>query len=200
MTDFNPPTPTLFNYTAAASGVVESVNYNAALGYSTQRSDGGTGGADKGLFRGKAVPASTWTALLRARPFPAGAGDRVRTGLAVYESSTGKIAWVGLNQSVGLLYLSVLYATSLTTYGTEAFAQSIIGAVPNYFKIEYNGTNYLFSASFDEGLSFTQLASIAKTTLFTTEADKIGLYVETFGTAVLPPGLFVTSYQDPDYM
>ena len=204
MADFNPPTSTLFSFQALGSGTGLSISFDASKGYSIVRTDTGVTGADLGAFQGKAVPAGgSWTAKMKFKPFTAGAAnDRHRIGLAVYESATGKIMWVGFNYSEGTRIISAIHTTSLNSFGTTDLAVSYVGRTPDYVAITWNGTSYLMKMSFDGGITYVTLATVAATTAFTTAADKIGIYINGFTNSApfhFQPGALIDYYNDPDF-
>jgi hypothetical protein len=195
-TDFNPPTTGLFSYAAAASGGTVSANYDSARGYSFAKTDAGS--SDRAVFQGKAVPVSTpWTATMRVQMSPALASEYARVGIGLYNSSSGKLLLCGTALNGGVIDLTVMYFTALATYSSSPLSSAILGKIPVWLQVSFDGTTYTFSASFDENITWVTLATMLAATYFT--ADKIGIAIETFGTATIKPTALITYYHDPDF-
>ena len=198
----HPPTPTLFSFSAKASGVTDSVTYDADRGYSIARTDTGVGGIETVDFRGKAVPAgSSWTATAKVvlGPPPTG-GVFYREGIAIHESATGKSLFLGINHQAGSPFLAVYFFNSLTSFGSGPYSVAICQEdLPELFRISYDGTNYTFATSYDNMVTWTTLATLAKSSFFT--ADKIGAFVECFQGSTFPlPTMSIPYYSDPDFV
>jgi hypothetical protein len=199
-TDIRPPTTAQFSYTANGTSVTQSATYDSARGLSVQRTDSPSAGQNRACFRGKAVPASTWTATMRVKHGPARNNNYQRSGFALFESATNKMAVVGVSYENGVLQLEVSTWTDLNTFGSIVYGNSaVVGNMPEFFRIVWNGTNYQFQVSFDESITWTTLYTAAATALFTTAADKIGVAVGTYQSIDLAPATAnVKYYADPD--
>jgi hypothetical protein len=97
-------------------------------------------------------------------------------GLWLIESATGKILSLHVGYSAGVLIWTSRW-TNVTTFGaTINTVTPVVTPVQNpyYLRIELSGSNYLCKYS-KTGHLWTTLSTVAKTTPFTTEADRIGL-------------------------
>jgi len=194
-----PPTTSLFSFTANATSATQSATYDAGKGLSVSKTDAGASSTDRAIFNGKAVPVSTpWTATGKIRVSPSLATEFVRAGLAIYNSSSGKLLFVGINNQSGAAHLVVMYFTALGTFSSSPYDKTILPInVPLWYRITDDGTNNLFYISFDDGVTFTLVATCSRASFFT--ADKVGVAIETFGAITVTPAMLVPHYDDPDF-
>lgn len=106
------------------------------------------------------------------------------TGIIFREAATGKFITFGMSMTGTIpMGIASYRFTNATTYAGTADLSITGGNTPhNFFTGKYlwlraqdDNTNLIFSASPD-GVEFTQLLSIARTTHFTTAPDEIGFY------------------------
>jgi hypothetical protein len=197
MSDFNPPTTTLFSYADAAASAVASVTYDATHGYSLAKTDGGAASTERAIFQGKAVAAGTWDATMKFDFSPVVNNEFARFGLGITNSTSHKLTFVGMNMQGGTPELTVMEYTNMGTFNTAPFSQGVIGEIPEWFRISWDGTNYTFKVSFDNSITWVTLATLSAASTFT--ADHIGAVVETFGTLTIHPTLVALYYHDPDF-
>jgi hypothetical protein len=201
--DLHPPSTSLFSYTANGTGVTQSQTYNALRGLSVKRTDAGTASADRVGFIGKAVPGSTpWTATAKIEIAPTLSTEFHRIGMAIHESATGKVIYVGHNTqgSANGVKLTCYYYSSLTAFGSAPGSFDKLYTLqnpPQWFRISYDGTTYTFSISFDDGVTFTSVATALSASFFT--ADKIGVAMASFGAITTVPMALVRYWDDPDF-
>lgn len=194
---FQPPTTALFTLSNDASGVTTSIVDDGTRGYSFKRTDTGASSTERVSFRGKAVPAgSSWECVLGMKWAVSGSTEVHRYGLALLENSSGKSLFICANNENGTTKVTVFYFTALGTFSSAPFSLATIGARPELLKVAYDGTNYIFSVSFDDGISWQVVSTLAKASYFT--ADRVGVIVETFGTYNFLPGMLAYYYNDPD--
>jgi hypothetical protein len=196
----NPPSSTLFSYVVGAFGVTTSTAFDAVRGTSIMRTDSG-GSGEHAFFRGKAVPASTpWTATMRFRtPGVTTAGEYNRCGLSLYDTVSGKLFILGVNTQGTAPAIMLQYFTSLTTYSSTLFADTIVGENPEWFQISFDGTTYTFQISYDNAITWVTVATALASSYFT--ANKVGAAIETFGTISANPPIpqmLIPYYNDPD--
>lgn len=156
------------------------------------------GGTDVGVFRGKAIPASTWTATAQIKFGVGDTSDTTRRGMALYNSSSHKFTILGISNDNKLL---VIEFTDLNTFSSTA--QSIamaaaMGIVVEWFQINFDGTNYSFRVSSDEGVTYTEIANVTAAAIGT--PTHIGFGLQSFGS--FRSGfcnISVPNYTDPDF-
>ncbi len=96
-------------------------------------------------------------------------------GITLRESSSSKIAFFKLNAN-GVLECA--YGPSATNLTTDAFtSHSTLSMSAIWLRITLSGSNYVFFVS-PNGQQWVQIAVVAKTTMFTTAADKWGFAVD----------------------
>lgn len=194
-----PPTTTLFSMANSGTGVATSIVANSNY-YTMVRTDGGSTSAERVAFQGKAAPsASTWSATGTFVPTPYGKSEYIRTGLGLVLNSTGQALVICVNTQNGSPSISVYYFSNLNTFGSALVSRSVVAwtRFPIMFRIGDDGTNYTFSVSLNNGLSFDMLATAAKASYFT--ADRIGVVAETYGTATAGDArVDCVYYSDPD--
>lgn len=202
--DFHPPDTSLFSMTNLGTSVTVDATYSAAKGLTVRRTDGGSSSADRLGFVGKAVPSGTWTAEM-AFEWPALGGSNIynRIGLTLVENGTGKWvqAKVGVDNST-TASIQVQYSTGLSSGTSSSGSAYVLNGPPTRvrFKCVYDGTNYTFTVSLDDGITYLTLATMAKATYFTTAADRIGIGLQSFTT--FTANAFqarITYYSDPDF-
>lgn len=196
----HPPTTTLFSLAANGSSVSSVATDAPGWGYSMVTGDGGVSSADRARFRGKAVPtAGTWDATMQLRPGPMANGDFQRFGLGIYNNSSGKMAFVGLNNQGGTYNIEVMEWTDLNTFSAAPFTATVTQAGwPDWFRISWNGTSYIFKVSYDHGATYQVLATVSAASLFT--ATHVGAVLQTFTTiTVQPASMLIPYYSDPDF-
>ena len=197
-TDFNPPTTTLFSFAAAAASATVSINYDSLRGYSIQKSDAGAASTDRLVFQGKAVPASTpWTATMKIDTRVVGSGDFDRIGISLYDTVSGKLLLHGINFQGGTIDLTTMYFTALGTFSASPYSQAVVGTLPQWFRVSFDGTTYTFAISFDGNITWVTVASLAAASYFT--ANKVGIALETFAVPVIKPTALILYYNDPDF-
>lgn len=200
----HPPTAELFDFQAAAAGIVLRKTANARA-YSMVRTEITNG--DVVAFCGKNVPAGTaWQADAILKGGLPKNGVYLRTGIGLHESATGKsIVWghdTGGNDS-GQGSMLVQYYNALNSFGSTPYSlPRVVLERELWLRIRYDGTNYYFDESLDYGASYQNRASVAKSNFFT--ADKIGLCMESYnafnGTADNGQLAIQCHYwSDPDY-
>lgn len=199
--EIHPPDTSLFSLTNLGTGVTLGTAYNADKGLSVWRSDSGSASNDRSGIIGKAVPAGgSWTAEMTLSVSPSTAdSETVRVGLGLYETATGK--FLGATVGGSSTALVDFHGTGLTGGLTGHFVKNL-KHVPQYirFKVVYDGTNYTFSASFDDGISYLAMSTLAKATYFTTAADRIGLFFNSFSTFTASTcRARIIYYSDPDF-
>jgi len=196
-----PPTTSLFSYQALGTGVTLGVNGGTNT-YAVKRTDTGTA-AERCGFRGKAVPAgSSWTAEIGFFTTPFGRSSKLRAGLMLYESGTGKFLLFNYDSENGSPQLFIFGSTSLDAITAVVTTGPVVygGRFPFHQRVTYDGTNYTFEYSLDLGESWESFAVVAKATYFTTAADKIGMGLNTGtsqGTGECRADIYY--YDDPDF-
>jgi hypothetical protein len=197
----HPPTTGLFTQSAAASPAATSVTAGS-LAYTMLRTDTGTASAERAAFRGKAVPAGTsWTVTAIIRPPIIGRDVYLRSGLALYESATGKLIYIGHNTQANAPAFVVYYFSNLSTFSTQLAGFNEYQLSEYWVRVSYDGTNYSWSFSQDFGNSWITMVTEAKATRFTTAADQVGLVLESFGAITASRfALSCTYWNDPDFV
>ena len=110
-------------------------------------------------------------------------------GLLLYESGTSKMVLYGFGgDTAGSSLLSIQNYTDGNTPSTTPFATNEAPSEPGYFwlKVVYNHTttpNYSFYYSFDGATWIDLTWTENKTTFFTTNADNIGIWINTVRNA-----------------
>lgn len=195
MTDFSPPTAASFSYADNATGVTTSINYDSARGLSVARTDGGAGAADILAFQGKAVPSGAWSAKMRFDCSCAVNTEYTRMGLAIHDSVSHKSLMVGINFQGGSIDLVVIYFASLTAFTSAPYSTQIIGDNPAWFRIDWDGTtNYTFYVSYDDNITWVQVAQLAAASYLT--ATHLGALLETYNAVTIKPTMNITYYSD----
>lgn len=129
-------------------------------------------------IREKAI-ANTTTGVLEIAFLPALADTAAGggMGLILRESGTAKVLIMRYNTNANGPAVFVTYGTGPTTLTTNSLNQAIqFPNTPVFQRVAISGTNYLFSISAD-GRHWIQVLSLAKTTPFTTAADRWGFGV-----------------------
>lgn len=181
--DINPPTTALFDQQQLGTGVGLAAAYDLRKGLTVARTDTGTAAAERIGFLGKAVPAgSNWTAEMTVRhpPICTTSGAYIRTGLCLFESATGKHLLMGLNTNNNSPALVLMHWTAIATYGTQPYGVGSRTLPPVRYRVVYDGTNYVFSVSFDDGEYYFTVYTAGKASFFTTAADLIGVGLQSF--------------------
>lgn len=202
--DIRPPTLTLFNYTANGTGVTQSATYNSTRGLQMTRTDSLSSG-DHAAFLGKAVPASTWTSIMKIETLMF-SNDYLRWGLSIHNSATKDTVAVGINWSSGSPVVAVIRYNALDNF-TSSLAQApasgslSLGSAElvKWFKITWDGTNYAFFYSDDDQITWTQLYTVTSATLGFT-ATHLGICMQHFnGSNVANWKTICRYYSDPDF-
>ena len=126
----------------------------------------------------------------------------LRIGLCLVENSTGKHLNACYNTNNQGPQFNLFSFSALGTFGSALHTSGAIfgGRFPVFFKVVYDGTNYVFTYSLDFMDSWETMATAAKATYFTTAADRIGIDVQTFATfAANEPRADIFYYSDPDF-
>jgi len=198
--DVRPPTTSLFNLTTTSPGATLATGYHASKGLTVVRTD--TGGGEGIGFLGKSVPAgSSWTAEMSIRVSPwQRVNPYLRPGMTLLEESTGKFLHACLNSQGGDPQINLYHFSALQTYGSSLYATHV--DLPEFmrFRIVYDGTNYDFSLSYDDGITWVAMASAAKATYFTTAPDRIGIGLQHFSGFSRRFQAQILYYSDPDYV
>lgn len=196
-TSIHPPTNALFSVTANGTGGTQASTDSSTLGWSFRRTDTGSGGTDVGCFRGKTIPASTWTATAKIIFGAGDTSDTTRRGMALYNSTSHKLTILGYSNDAHLL---VIEFTDLNTFSSTA--QSIAMApgpdLPSWYQINFDGTNYSFRVSTDGGTTFTEIANVTASSIGT--PTHIGMALQSFSTFRSGfNSIAVPNYTDPDF-
>ncbi|PKB19665.1 hypothetical protein B0I00_1905 [Novosphingobium kunmingense] len=181
----SPPTSAQFTYQAAGTGAGGTITSGTKF-YSIRRTDTGTFSGERVYFSGKAVPGgSSWTVVMGILPNAREqeiSNRYFKIGLGLYESGTGKhmhIVHDSYNQTPRVeAQRFTSLNSSATGIGTDVLLAK--GRFPILFRVVYDGTNYALGYSLDDGATWDTYATVAKTTAFTTAADKVGLSVGSF--------------------
>jgi hypothetical protein len=130
-----------------------------------------------------AIPAATYTVIAAFVPL-LDHDDVFQAGLAVYEVATGKAVTYTMYVENGLLTLGWDAQATFTTASTSSDAILVphLNASLVWLKMVVDGSNRAYSYSLD-GQHWKQWTSHAKTTGFTTNADRVGLAINANGTA-----------------
>jgi len=125
-----------------------------------------------------ALPTPTWSLVGRVQLIFLDDGNQYG-GIHLYESGTGKIFTFGVIAGNEGSLRSILW-TNVTTFNTNS--KTVLCTLRHiWLRIDYDGTNYTPYWGLD-GYSWVQFgAPVAKTTPFTTEADKVGFFSNAAG-------------------
>lgn len=197
--DIHVPDLTLFSTTANGTGVTQANTFAADFGLCLTRTDTGTGGSERAAFLGKNVPASTpWTATARIKG-SIQPSSYLRYGLAVYDGT--KLTVLAIHNFNGSsLSVALMRFTDLDTFNTTTAFQDFTPGTPypEWFRINFDGTNYTFQISLTNSLSWLTIGTLAAAAIGT--ATKIGLAVESFGAITANWGnATLLYYDDPDF-
>ena len=146
----------------------------------------------------KATPATPYTftaSFLSSGSTSAGNGRC--PGLLLRESGTGKIMSVSYGPGIGVV--SSDRWTNATTYaatdGSSPANGSTQSIAPRFLRISNDNTNIVTKISWD-GQNWVQLASVGKTTAFTTAPDEVGWGCEPEGSATTNPLTLISWKQE----
>jgi hypothetical protein len=199
---FHPPLASLFNLAANGTGVSATLTDNTNY-LSIVRTDGGAAG-ERLAFRGKAVPAgSAWTVTVGFLLPDAGSGERLRVGLALRESSTGKMVTFINNTEAGSNVLAIFNYNGADSYGSSDLSYGTFGGRKEMFlRVALVGTNYVYSVSWDYGIDWEVMATVPVTTRFTTAANQVGISIGTAAAVTIGKKwrADVFYYSDPDFV
>lgn len=176
---WSPPAASLFTTFTNSAGVTT----NIAL---TDDSDVGLivvgatmpAGADRGARAVMAIPGGNWTATMHVgswfvQPDP----SHIGFGLVLAESGTAKLQTLMLLESTSANNIQTYSIDNWTadggTFSATTTRKIFLGPL-FWFRVVYDGTNYIWKISPDGKLWIT-LATLAKTSFFTTAANQIGI-------------------------
>lgn len=112
-------------------------------------------------------------------------GSGTQAGIVLRESGTGKLATLALGDTLALAVQHWASATSFTGNDLTGCTVSLMGMLR--LAVVFSGANLLYQVSVD-GQNWIQIASVAKTTQFTTAPDEWGFAINsgqtTFDTAM----------------
>ena len=122
----------------------------------------------------QALPAGTWAYVVPFLGLQGVYTNFMAAGLALRESGSSKYEILETAVSGGP-NLFVNRFTDSSTFSATAYSTGFYYG-PIFYKIEYDGTNLIYSLSFDGSTgSFAPIESHAKAAFFSTAPDKIGL-------------------------
>ncbi len=129
----------------------------------------------------QAAPGSTpWE--FTAKVCPHSPGSVTECGTILQESASGKLIIFGFEVTTGGLNLGIYAWNSPTSYGpveTSVVLSALTFTAPIYLKIKNDGTNLIFSLSYD-GIIFDQFYQQTLAAFFTTAPDHVGLALVPF--------------------
>jgi hypothetical protein len=191
-----PPSTALFTYTANGVGAGLIATLDSVKGLSVMRTDTGPGNDIASVFCKNVPSGSPWTVTAKVKTVMHN-GAYVRGGLCLHNSTSKKTMIFGIFNFAGTTQLGVFYMSDLNTFSSGGYSANLPPAqgLPEWFKISWDGTNYTFAASFDDGISYTTLATLAASSYFT--ADKVGFGIEAYQSFVAA-GVLCKYYNDPD--
>jgi len=161
----NPPTAILFPFEQNSSGVTASVSENEKF-FNFTRTDGGPGG-DTLATRTKALPSGTsWTVTAGIRT-PIYMQGFLRRGLVLLNSSTGQYILFCQNTQNGSPVIDLFGGANLSVYSNfyGSVATNNFGVMDLMMRITSDATDYVFSISSNYGLTWRQVATVAKSVI-----------------------------------
>lgn len=196
--NFKPPKLDAFIYSVRGTGANMGISFEPAVGYGLYVTDYSAPSEERTRFRGKAVPADTWTAIMRIKPiiWKVDPAQVYRVGMGIIDDATKRHLMVCFSDNATDRRVSVIDMTDLNTLGSELAYQAIgSGEIPEWFKVVFNGVNYAFSFS-PNGIYWFALTSAAIADYFT--ATHIGAVIETNVSAYSPLFATISYYSDGD--
>lgn len=163
---YAPPLVADFPVLVGTNGTNPNVAFSATTGCVIgSGSNFAVGDNIRGAFRN--LPAGSWTVVTKVKSLHRNL-NYATSGLTLRESATGKMETFGFDTTT----FGLIRWNSPTSYNSTPKTY-VYGFLPEWFKINFDGTNLNYYTSHD-GVNWTYLAVYAKAAFFTTAPDQAG--------------------------